>query len=331
MVLIHLWAGIIGLAMILYIILDGISLGMALLFPLAADPKKRAIMTESIAPVWDTNQTWLVFGAAAIFAAFPSVYAILSSALYIPLMAFVMGLIFRGVTFEFRTNAKKKGAWDRAFFFGSLVAVLSQGFMLGGILSGISISQDVFSGGAMDWLNTFSLLVGFSLIPGYVMLASCYLILKTEGEVQELGYRYALPSTLLVLFFMAVVTVWTPYHYPLVWQHWFSAPRIHFVWSFPLLGLISAYLLLKALHERREPAPLLCAFGLFLSGYLGLITSLYPYAIPPTLTFTEAAAQPETLRFTLWGAAIVLPVVIGYVVYSYAVFRGKVGAGRSYE
>ena len=328
MALIDAWAAIVALAMVLYVLLDGITLGIALLFPLAADETERDVMMGSIAPVWDANQTWLVFGGAAIFAAFPVVYAVLCSALYLPLMTFVMGLIFRGVTFGFREDSARRGFWNKAFFAGSLVAVLSQGFMLGGILSGISISGGAFAGRPMDWLNPFSAMVGVSLMPGYVLLASCYLILKTEGAVQALAYKYAFRSVLLVLFFMAVVTVWTPYHYPLVWQNWFAAPRIYFVWCFPVLGLIAAWKLLTGLAARRETRPLICAVGLFLSGYLGLMTSLYPYAIPPAITLREAAAQPETLRFALWGAVIVLPLVIGYIVYSYSIFRGKVEPGH---
>jgi cytochrome bd ubiquinol oxidase subunit II len=322
--LIHVWAGLVGLAMILYVVLDGISLGVGLLFPSAADEKERRTLMNSIAPVWDANQTWLLFGGGAIFAAFPVVYGVLSSALYIPLIAFLCGLIFRGVTFEFRAEAARKEPWNKAFFLGSLVAVLSQGFTLGGLLTGVQVKGDHFAGGALDWVNPFSIMVGLALIPGYIMLGSTYLLVKTEGPVQERAYKQALWSGLGVFFFMAVVTVWTPFHYPLVWKHWFNPPRIYFVWAFPLLGLIASFLLVSSLKSRKETKPLLCSVGLFLSGYLGLITSLYPYAIPPSVTLQEAAAQRETLVFTLWGTAIVLPVVIGYMIYSYSVFRGKV-------
>jgi cytochrome d ubiquinol oxidase subunit II len=310
--------------MILYVLLDGISLGVGLLFPIAADENERTTLTGSIAPVWDANQTWLLFGGGAIFVAFPIVYGVLSSALYIPLIAFICGLIFRGVTFEFRAEATRKEPWNLAFFLGSLVAVMSQGFTLGGLLTGVHVREGHFAGGALDWVNPFSIMVGLALIPGYIMLGSTYLLVKTEGLVQGRAYKQALWSGLGVLFFMAVVTVWTPFHYPLVWKHWFSAPRIYFVWAFPLLGLIASFLLVKSLKTRKETKPLLCSVGLFLSGYLGLITSLYPYAIPPNITLQEAAAQRETLVFTLWGTAIVLPVVIGYMIYSYSVFRGKV-------
>lgn len=322
--LIIVWSGLVAFVMILYVVLDGISLGVGVLFPSARGEAEEDTMIESIAPVWDANQTWIVFGGGAIFAAFPVVYGVLSSALYIPLMTFLSGLIFRGVAFEFRANATRKGPWNKAFFVGSLLAVLSQGMTLGGILSGIRVVDGHFGGAPLDWLNPFSVMVAVALVPGYAMLGSCYLILKTSGAVQERAYKQALWSGMAVLAFMAVVTVWTPFHYPVVMTHWFGPPRIYFVWIFPLLGLVAAYTLFKALMARREHLPLLCSIGLFLSGYFGLLTSLYPYAIPPSVSVYEAAAQPESLSFMLLGAGLVLPLVVAYSFYSHWVFRGKV-------
>lgn len=325
MVLIDVWAVLVGLTMILYVVLDGISLGVAMLFGAFSGERDRSVLIGTIAPVWDANQTWLLFGGGAIFAAFPVVYAVLSSGLYLPLITFIAGLIFRGVAFEFRGESIKKGVWDRAFFLGSLVAVLSQGLTLGGVLTGIAVSGREFAGGPFDWFNPFSVMVGIALIPGYVMLASAYLVLKTTGNIQDRAYTIAYRSALIVLAFMVVVTVWTPYHYPLVLTHWFSSPRVYFVWTFPILGLTAAYTLAKSVKRRREIAPLACAIVLFLSGYFGLIASLYPYAIPPSIKISEAAARPESLLFTLWGAVIVLPLVLAYTGYSYWVFRGKTG------
>lgn len=325
--LVAVWAGLVGLVMILYVILDGISLGVGLLFPTTAEERERDLLMGSIAPVWDANQTWLVFGGGAIFASFPVVYGVLSSALYVPLVAFLAGLIFRGVAFEFKANAMRKDAWNKAFFWGSALAVVSQGLTLGGILTGVAVEDMHFAGGPFDWFNPFSVMVGIALLPGYGLLAACYLVLKTSGRVQERAFVQARLAAMAVMGFMAVVTVWTPLHYPLVMVNWFSAPRIYFVWIFPAFGLACFFALLRSLKAKRELAPLLCSVGLFLSGYLGLVTSFYPYAIPPTVTFREAAAQEETLGFLLWGALIVLPVVIGYLVYSYAVFRGKVTEG----
>ena len=236
MLLIDIWAGLVGFAVILYVLLDGISLGVGLLFAAAGDENERSTLMATISPVWDANQTWLVFGGAAIFAAFPVLFGVLASALYIPLMTFIMGLIFRGVTFEFRAEAARKKSWDRAFFWGSLVAVLSQGIMLGGILTGIKVSGREFGGSPLDWLNPFSVMVGIALIPGYTLLASCYLIIKTTGPIQERAYRHAFRSTLAVLFFMAVVTIWTPSHYPLVWKQLVRPSPDLFCLVFPVAG-----------------------------------------------------------------------------------------------
>jgi cytochrome d ubiquinol oxidase subunit II len=322
--LVTIWAAIVALVMILYVVLDGIALGVGILFPTAKDEKEKDLLMGTIAPVWDANQTWLVFGGGAIFACFPVVYGVLSSALYIPLMTFLAGLIFRGVAFEFRANARSKEKWNRAFFGGSLLAVFSQGLTLGGILTGISVKGGHFAGGPLDWLNPFSVMVGVALVPGYCLLASCYLLLKTTGEVRERAIRQARLSAWAVMGFMAIVTVWTPIHYPIVLKHWFAPPRIYFVWTFPAFGLLSFLELLGSLRKEREVAPLLWATGIFLSGYLGLVTSLYPYAIPTSVTIWEAAAQRETLVFLLYGTCLVLPVVLGYLVYSYSLFRGKV-------
>jgi len=328
--LVTIWACLLGLSIILYVVLDGFSLGIALIFP-TARKEERDLLMGCIAPVWDMNQTWLVFGGGALFVAFPMIYGVLFSALYIPLVTFLFGLIFRGVTFEFRANATRKGHWDKAFFLGSLVAVVSQGLTLGGVISGVDVNEGQFAGSPFDWLNMFSVMVSIALIAGYILLGSTYLIIKTTGPVQERAYKQAFWSALVVLGFQILVTIWTPFHYPSVWTNWFSKPLIYFIWTFPVLGLIAFYILIKSLKTRHEILPFGCSVLLFLAGYLGLIASLYPYVVPPNITFQEAAAQHETLRFTLWAVIIVLPVVLGYTIYTYSIFRGKVGKeGHSY-
>ncbi len=329
--LVNTWGALVGLAVFLYVILDGMTLGVALLFPSGRNEEERDLLMNTIAPVWDANQTWLVFGGGAIFMAFPVVYGVLSSALYIPLVTFLAGLIFRGVSFEFRAQAAWRKSWDWAFWGGSLIAVMSQGFILGGILTEVKVTGEQFSGGPFDWLNPFAVMVGMALVAGYILLGSTYLILRTSGTIQARANRQAFWSGLAVLGFMGVVTVWTPIHFPLVWTHWFQPPRIYFVWAFPLLGLIAAYRLWRSLEDRREIHPLIYCIVLFLSAYCGLMTSLYPYVIPASVTLQQAAAQPETLRFALWGALIVLPVIAGYISYSYYVFRGKVGKEKFYD
>jgi len=323
--LIIIWSCLLALAIILYIVLDGFSLGIALLFPTTRDEKERDILVDSIAPVWDANQTWLVFAGGALFVAFPMIYGVLFSGLYIPLLTFIFGLIFRGVTFEFRANATQKGPWNKAFFLGSLLAVIAQGLTLGGILSGMKVAGGHFAGSSFDWLNPFSMMLNLALIAGYILLGSTYLIIKTTGAIQERAYRYAFWAAMTVLGFQILVTVWTPFHYPSALKNWLSPPRIYFIWSFPMIGLAAFYGLIKSLKARREILPFVFSVIFYFAGYLGLIASIYPYAIPPSITFREAAAQQETLRFTLWGVIIVLPFVLGYTVYSYMVFRGKVG------
>jgi cytochrome bd ubiquinol oxidase subunit II len=329
--LVTIWSCLVGLAIILYVVLDGFSLGVALLFPTTRDEEERDLLMVSIAPVWDANQTWIVFGGGALFVAFPMVYGILFSGLYIPLLTFIFGLIFRGVAFEFRANATRKGPWNKAFFYGSLTAVMAQGLTLGGVISGIKVAGGRFAGGSLDWLNPFSVTVGIALISGYLLLGSTYLIIKTSGPVQDRAYRQAVRSGFVVLGFQILVTFWTPLHYPTVLTHWFSSPTIYFIWTFPTMGLIAFYGLVRSLKTRREILPFFCTVVLFFAGYLGLAASLYPYALPPSLTFHEAVAQHETLRFTLWGGIIVLPLVLAYTVYSYMVFSGKVGKEKYYH
>ncbi len=324
--LVNIWIALLGLALILYVILDGFGLGIGLLFPFTKSEEERNTLMNSIAPVWDANQTWLVFSGGGLFVAFPMMYAVLFSALYVPLFTFLYGLIFRGVSFEFRSNASRKSRWDRAFFLGSLTAVVSQGLTLGGILSGIRVAESSFSGGSLDWLNLFSICAATGLIAGYVLLASTYLILKTTGRVQERAFHQAFWSACVVLIFQIVMIVWTPFHYPMVLSNWLSLPRIYFLWLLPALSVLSFYGIIKSIRVRRERMPFIFSVSFFFAGYISLFASVYPYAIPPDVTFVDAAAQIKTLEFTLWGAAIILPIVIGYTVYSYIIFSGKVGS-----
>jgi cytochrome d ubiquinol oxidase subunit II len=329
--IVTIWIALLGLTLILYVILDGFGLGIALLFPFTHNEEERDALMNSIAPVWDANQTWLVFGGGTLFVAFPLMYGVLFSALYIPLFALLYGLIFRGVSFEFRLHAARKYIWDSAFFLGSLVAVTAQGLILGGVLTGIKIAGGHFVGGSFDWFNPFSMAMAIGLIAGYVLLASTYLIIKTTGIIQDRAYGKAFRSSLVVLIFQILMIIWTPSYYPKVLINWLSPPRVYFIWVFPALGLLAFYGIIKSLRARREIMPFVFSVVFFFAGYLGLFASIYPYAVPPSITFYDAAAQRETLEFTLWGAAIILPVVLGYTIYSYAVFKGKVGKEGYYH
>jgi len=331
--LVHLWLVLVGLVVILYVVLDGFSLGVAILFPGAGSEEERDTMMDSIAPVWDANQTWIVFGGGALFATFPLIYTVLFSALYIPLLTFLFGLIFRGVAFEFRANAppERKHFWNQAFFWGSIVATFGQGLTLGAYISGIRVEKGIYAGGALDWLNPFALMVGVALICGYMLLGSAFLVMKTTGVVQERARRQAFASLLAVAGFMVLVSVWTPFQSPQIVERWFTAPRIYYVWMFPVLGIAAFFTVFRSLKTGRENLPFFGSLLLFISAYLGLQAGIYPMAILPDVTIFEAAAQRETMIFTLVGVALVLPVVIGYTVYSYWVFRGKVRPGEGYH
>lgn len=329
--LVHTWVLLVGLVIIIYVILDGFSLGAGILFLSAEDDAQRDTIMGSIAPVWDANQTWIVFGGGALFAAFPTTYAVLFSALYIPLFTFLFGLIFRGVAFEFRVNSNSKSAWDRAFSWGSMVATFAQGLTLGAYISGIKTVNGSFAGGAFDWFSPFSVMVGVALVFGYALLGATFLIMKTDGVVKIRAYEQAKRAAVIVAAFMVVVSTWTPLHNPDITARWFSAPRLYFIWLFPLLGIFSFVSLLRNLKRRREKAPFFYSVLLFFSAYIGLQTAVYPNAVLPDITVQQAAAQSETLLFTLWGVIIVLPVVLAYTVYSYWVFRGKVTEGMGYH
>ena len=281
---------------------------------------------NSIAPVWDANQTWIVFGGAALFAVFPMIYTVLFSALYIPLFTFLFGLIFRGVAFEFRANSSHKTAWNRAFFLGGLVAAFAQGVTLGAYIDGVTVENGIFAGGAFDWLSPYSIMVGLGLVTGYILLGSTYLILKTTGPVQMRAFKQARVAGWGVAAFMIIVTVWNTVHYSEMLSRWLSAPRVYIVWAFPVLALAALYLLGSGLGNKRERIPFVAAILLFISAYLGLQTGIYPYVILPNVTIYQAAAQPETMVFMLWGALFVLPVVLVFTTYSYWIFRGKVSA-----
>jgi len=329
--LIHVWVFLVGLVVILYVLLDGFSLGVGLLFPSAENETEQDVLIGTIAPVWDANQTWIVFGGGALFASFPMIYTVLFSALYIPLFTFLFGLIFRGVAFEFRSHSHKKKIWNHAFFWGSLMAAFAQGMTLGGYISGIQVRDNLFAGGPFDWLTPFSVMTGVALVTGYVLLGATYVVIKTTGPVQARAYRQAFLAACGVALFIATVFIWTPYHNPGIIDAWLSRPRVYVVWIFPVLGMTSFVFLFAHLKKRSETQPFIWSLMVFLSAYLALQSAIFPYAILPGVSVYEAASQSETLSFTLWGVALILPVVLGYIFYSYRVFHGKIAYGEGYE
>jgi cytochrome d ubiquinol oxidase subunit II len=327
-----LWFVIIATAVILYVLLDGFDLGVGILFPFAPSDQCRDRMMNSIAPFWDGNETWLVLGGGGLFAAFPLAYAVLMPALYVPVILMLLGLIFRGVAFEFRYKAagKSRRLWDYAFHFGSLVAAFMQGMFLGGLVQGIQVDGRSFAGGAFDWLNAFSVMTGLALVCGYALLGSTWVVLKTDGTTQEWARKCAHYVLFYVALFMGLVSLCMPLMNADVKSLWFSSPNLFKLLPVPLLTLAMFVTIWRDLRNQREYRPFFLSVGLFLMGYIGLGISLWPYVVPFEITIWQAAAAPESQSLLLVGTALMLPVVLAYTGYCYYLFRGKVSHETTY-
>jgi cytochrome d ubiquinol oxidase subunit II len=326
-----IWAALIGTAVALYVILDGFDLGIGILFPFAKDETERDQMMRSIAPYWDGNETWLVLGGGGLWVAFPTAYAVLMPAVYLPVIVMLLALVFRGVAFEFRTVSHSKKAWNVAFTAGSTLAAFSQGVILGALIQGIKVENGAFAGGHFDWLTPFTLLCGLALVAGYGLLGATFLVMKTDGAVAERARGQAKMLLLAVLVFMGAVSAYTPLAFERIAQRWFSIPNIFYLWPVPLVTALTAYALWRWIEKGRDILPFLAAIVLFLLGYLGLVISSYPYLVPPSLTVWQTAAAPSSQLFMLVGTLILLPIILGYIVLVYWIFRGKVRAGESYH
>lgn len=327
------WASILALGVFMYVLLDGFDLGVGILFPLGETDAERDVMMNSVAPVWDGNETWLVLGGGGLLAVFPLAYAVIMPALYFPVLLMLIALIFRGVAFEFRFKAppRRRWLWDHSFNLGSVVATFSQGLVLGGFLQGFEVAGRDFAGGPFDWLSPFTVFVGLALICGYALLGATWLIIKTEGELQERFYRLARPLLLGVVLFIVAVSVWTPLKHPAIAERWFSWPNLLYLSPVPIVTALVALLLLRALRRRREAQPFVLSLALFLLCYLGLGISLWPYAAPPSITIWDAASDPSSQLFLLVGTLFLLPFILFYTGYAYFVFRGKVREGEGYH
>jgi cytochrome bd ubiquinol oxidase subunit II len=326
-----IWAALIGAAVALYVILDGFDLGTGILFPFARSERERDQMMNSVAPFWDGNETWLVLGGGGLWVAFPQAYAVVMPALYLPVFVMLLALVFRGVAFEFRSVATSKRYWNFAFAAGSTVAAICQGIILGGLLQGIKVENGVFAGGALDWATPFALLCGLGVLAGYALLGATWLVLKTEGAVAARARGQSKVLLIVVLAFMAVVSIWTPLAFERIAARWFSTPNIYFLWPVPLLTAFVALMAWRWLDEGREVRPFLAAIVLFLLGYLGLVISTFPYLVPPTLTVWQTAAVPASQIFMLLGTLVLLPIILGYIAFVYWLFWGKVREGEGYH
>ncbi len=317
----------------MYVVMDGFDLGIGILFPFVRDIEDRDIMVNTVAPVWDGNETWLVFGGASLLAAFPLAYSVLLSALYIPLVLMLAGLIWRGVAFEFRfkADATHRPFWDKAFAWGSYIATVAQGVSLGAFINGFEVTGPSYQGGALDWLTPFSVFTGVGLLAIYALLGSTWLILKTEGTLQRRMIGLARPITLAVLIGIAVVSVWTPLAQAQIAARWFTLPNLFFFAPVPLLVLLTCWAMLRTLKGLPCAGPFCLALLLLFLGYSGLAISLWPNIIPPSVSIHAAASPPQSMGFTLVGALFIIPFILGYTAWSYYVFRGKVKAGAGYH
>jgi cytochrome bd ubiquinol oxidase subunit II len=327
-----IWAGLIAFAVLTYIILDGFDLGVGILFPFAHNEADRDVMMNSVAPVWDGNETWLILGGGGLFAVFPLAYAVVMPALYMPIILMLLALIFRGVSFEYRWRTVRwKRVWDIAFFAGSVLAALMQGIALGALVQGIEVENRAYSGGWWDWLTPFTLLTGAAVAVGYALLGATWLNAKTTGVVQLQMRSYARPLAFATLGFMGLVSLFTPFQDGVYFQRWFAFPGVIFSLLVPLLVAGTFALLVTGLRHGRDVQPFLAALGLFVLAFIGIGISFYPNIVPPELTIWEAAAPDESLWFVLVGTLVLIPLILAYTAWAYWVFRGKVDPDAGYH
>jgi cytochrome d ubiquinol oxidase subunit II len=320
-----IWSGIIAVAVFLYVLLDGFDLGCGILFPFAPTHQCRDKIMYSVAPFWDGNETWLVMGGGGLLIAFPTAFAIIIPAVYMPIIVMLIALIFRGIAFEFRFKAERsRYLWDIAFHFGSLVATFAQGLVLGSFIQGIVVRDKQFAGHATDWLQGFPIFCGIALIFGYVLLGSTWLVKKTDGDTQLWARRCAQYSLVLVMIMFGLVSLWVPFLDSAIKERWFGGHNMWYLSPLPIGALVIAAFIYRGLKNEATYSPFFLTMGLFLTAFLGLAISIFPYAVPRSLTIWDTASPPETLSLLLVGTAIVLPVVLGYTFYVYWVFRGKV-------
>ena len=329
------WAFVIAFAVFAYVVLDGFDLGLGILFPLFPKKHDRDVMMNSVAPVWDGNETWLVLGGGGLFAAFPLAYALVLPALYAPLIAMLLALILRGVSFEFRWRTKRwEGVWDVAFIAGSTLAALSQGIALGGLLQGITIDKAAraYAGGWWDWLTPFSILCGVAVVVGYALLGATWLVMKTEGPLQERARHLAWPLGIATLGFIAAVSLATPFLSAGYFDRWFAWPGILWVSPVPVAVAVLAFLMFQSLRVHdHEYRPFILALTLFAICFCGLGVSMWPYVVPTEVTIWEAAAPRNAQVFMLVGAGVLIPIILAYTAYAYWVFRGKMDPDKGYH
>ncbi len=329
-----IWAGLIAFAVLAYVVLDGFDLGVGILFGVEHDYEERSVMVNAIAPMWDGNETWLVLGGGGLFAVFPLAYAVIMPAMYPTIIAMLLALIFRGVAFEFRFRAETlRGRfwWDMAFFGGSTLAAFAQGLTLGGLLQGIKVVGRSYAGGWWDWLDGFTILCGLAVVAGYALLGATWLVWRTEGAMQRHNRRIAEALSFVVLGFIGVVSLWTPFLNPVFYHRWFDWPGVLMTAPVPVLLALLTLEFWHGILREHHATPFLCVIGWFVLCFAGLGISIWPMLVPPSISIWDAASPPASQMFILVGASVLIPIILTYTGYSYWVFRGKVGAGTSYH
>jgi cytochrome bd ubiquinol oxidase subunit II len=326
------WAFIIAFAVFAYVVMDGFDLGLGLLFPFFRDHRDRDVIMNSVAPVWDGNETWLVLGGGGLMAAFPLAYAVVMPALYTPVIAMLLGLVFRGVAFEFRWKARPEGNfWDVAFAAGSLLAALAQGIALGAILQGVKVAGRAYAGGWWDWLTPFSMLTGVALVVGYALLGATWLIMKTTGDLRERAYALSWRLLFATLAGLVAVSIATPFLHVDYWHRWFTWPSLVYTAPVPILVVAVALALLRSLARRQDVRPFVLTLLLFALTYAGLGLSMYPFVVPQSITIWQAAAPAKSQLFMLVGVVVLIPMILAYTAFAYWVFRGKVDPQAGYH
>ena len=337
-----IWAGLIATAVLLYVTLDGFDLGVGILFPFAKSKEERDVMMNTIAPVWDGNETWLVLGGGGLLAAFPLAYSVLMPALYLPVLLMLAGLILRGVAFEFRFRARNRGRkfWTQMFAGGSILTALAQGLILGGFIQGVTVADNRFAGGPFDWLTPYTLLVAAGIVVGYALLGGTWLMMKTSDNLHGDAKRWTLISAAGVAVLLAAVSVATLFVHPRIADRWgFDASAgLAVDWAtlapllaIPVLGLAGLAVVFAMARKGSHRWPFVGAMVVFLSGYLGLAASFMPSIVPYDIDFRQAAAPDNALALMLVGTAAILPLILGYTGWVYWVFRGKVDAQAGYH
>ncbi|MEB6377782.1 cytochrome d ubiquinol oxidase subunit II [Leclercia adecarboxylata] len=329
-----IWFVIIVFATLMYIVMDGFDLGIGILFPAIQDADDRDVMVNSVAPVWDGNETWLVLGGAALFGAFPLAYAVIIDALTIPLTLMLIGLIFRGVAFEFRFKATPahRPFWDKAFIGGSVLATFTQGVVVGAVINGFAVSGRAFAGGPFDWFTPFNLFCGLGLVVAYAFLGATWLVMKSENPLQGRMRQVSKRLLLSLLGIIAVISLWTPLSQPAIADRWFSLPNLFFLLPVPVLvGVLGLWQWRSLSNPHSHHLPFVLTLGLIFLGFSGLGISIWPHLIPPSITLWQAAAPAQSQGFMLVGALFIIPIILVYTFWSYYVFRGKVQPGEGYH